>query len=125
MTSEPLYPAYLPTRADGYVAPIEVAPFDGDEPGLRADPSKPSLLKAGVSVVDITPRIGAEIRGVQISELGKQGLDEVALLAAERGVLVFVSSRSLSVLPENQMINIQGRGTKTLQMSASISSVRL
>lgn len=96
MSSEPLYPAYLPTRADGYVAPIAVAPFDGDEPGLRADPSKPTLLKAGASVTEITPRIGTEIRGVQISELGREGLDEVALLAAERGVLVFVSPLSLS-----------------------------
>jgi hypothetical protein len=30
---------------------------------------------------------------VQISELSNEGLDEVALLAAERGVLVFVSRR--------------------------------
>ncbi|MBE3046520.1 hypothetical protein IMZ48_29130 [Candidatus Bathyarchaeota archaeon] len=95
--SEPLYPAYLPTRSDGYAAPINVAPFEGDEPGLRADPSKPSLLKAGVSVIDVTPRIGTEIRGVQISELDNTGLDEVALLAAERGVLVFVSVLSIGL----------------------------
>ena len=88
--SEPLYPAYLPTRSDGYVAPLAVPLFDGDEPGLRADPAKPSLLKAGATVTDITPRIGTEIRGVQISKLSSEGLDEIALLAAERGVVVFV-----------------------------------
>ncbi|KAJ4234640.1 hypothetical protein NW759_001631 [Fusarium solani] len=87
--SEPLYPAYLPTRSDGYVAPLAVPLFDGDEPGLRADPAKPSLLKAGATVTDITPRIGTEIRGVQISKLSSEGLDEIALLAAERGVVVF------------------------------------
>ncbi|KAM5346320.1 hypothetical protein ACJ41O_009325 [Fusarium nematophilum] len=87
--SEPLYPAYLPTRSDGYVAPLAVPLFEAEEPGLRADPAKPSLLKAGATVTDITPRIGTEIRGVQISKLSGEGLDEVALLAAERGVLVF------------------------------------
>ncbi|RTE75302.1 hypothetical protein BHE90_010248 [Fusarium euwallaceae] len=87
--SEPLYPAYLPTRSDGYVAPLAVPLFDGDEPGLRADPAKPSLLKAGATVTDITPRIGTEIRDVQISKLSSEGLDEIALLAAERGVVVF------------------------------------
>ena len=93
MSSAPLYPAYLPTRSEGYATPHDVAPFEGDEPGLRADPSKPSLLKAGAAVTNITARIGTEIRGVQISELTKEGLDEVALLAAERGVLVFVSAK--------------------------------
>jgi hypothetical protein len=91
MSSEPLYPTYLPTRTDGYIAPIAVPAFDADEPGLRADPAKASLLK-GATVENITPRIGTEIRGVQISSLGKEGLDELALLAAERGVVVFVSA---------------------------------
>uniref|UniRef100_A0A8H7NJ91 TauD/TfdA-like domain-containing protein n=1 Tax=Bionectria ochroleuca TaxID=29856 RepID=A0A8H7NJ91_BIOOC len=89
MSSEPLYPNYLPTRPDGYATPTALPPFAGDEPGLRADPAKPSLLAKGASVSCITPRIGTEIRGVQISQLGKEGLDEIALLAAERGVVVF------------------------------------
>ncbi|KAI1844639.1 hypothetical protein JX265_007099 [Neoarthrinium moseri] len=88
-TSGPLYPAYLPTRPDGFTATIDVPPFEGDEPGARADPSKPNLLKSGVQATNVTPRIGSEIRGVQLSELTKEGLDEVALLAAERGVLIF------------------------------------
>ena len=90
MSSEPLYPAYLHTRSDGYIAPIAVPLFDADEPGLRADPAKAGLLK-GATVSNITPRIGTEIRGVQISALSSEGLDELALLAAERGVVVFVS----------------------------------
>lgn len=95
MSSEPLYPAYLPTRSDGYVAPEAVPLFEAEEPGSRADPSKPSLLKAGATVTNITPRIGTEIRGVQISKLDETGLDELALLAAERGVVVFVSASHL------------------------------
>ncbi|KAL6918199.1 hypothetical protein ACHAP8_007598 [Fusarium lateritium] len=88
MASEPLYPAYLPTRSDGYMAPVSVPLFDGDEPGLRADAAKTNLFKGG-RVENITPRVGTEIRGVQISQLDGKGLDELALLAAERGVVVF------------------------------------
>ena len=89
---KPLYPAYLPTRPDGFTPTIDVPPFDADEPGTRADPSKPHLLGgSGVKATNITPRIGTEVRGVQLSQLSKAGLDEVALLAAERGVVVFVS----------------------------------
>ncbi|KAF5237241.1 hypothetical protein FAUST_6152 [Fusarium austroamericanum] len=88
MSSEPLYPAYLPTRSDGYMAPVPVPLFDGDEPGLRADAAKTNLFKGG-RVENITPRVGTEIRGVQISQLDQKGLDELALLAAERGVVVF------------------------------------
>lgn len=90
MPSEPLYPKYLPTRPEGFTEPHNIPFFEATEPGTRADPSKPSLLKTGASVSNITPRCGSEIRGVQISKLTPEGLDEVALLAAERGILVFV-----------------------------------
>ena len=88
----PLYPHYLPVRPEGFTPTLDVPPFEAAEPGLRADPAKPDLLgaKGGASVLNITPRIGTEIRGVQLSALSKAGLDQVALLAAERGVLVFV-----------------------------------
>ncbi|KAF9637108.1 TfdA family Taurine catabolism dioxygenase TauD [Lasiodiplodia theobromae] len=92
----PLYPHYLPVRPEGFTPTLDVPPFEAAEPGLRADPAKPDLLGGGakggtssVSVLNITPRIGTEIRGVQLSALSKAGLDQVALLAAERGVLVF------------------------------------
>lgn len=85
----PKYPHYLPTRPDGYAATIDVPLFHAEEPGLRADPSKPELSTAATSLRNITPRIGTEIHGVQLSQLTPAGLDEVALLAAERGVLVF------------------------------------
>ena len=37
----------------------------------------------------ITPTIGTEIRGLQLSKLNNQQKDELALLIAERGVAVF------------------------------------
>ncbi|KAI1371560.1 taurine catabolism dioxygenase [Hypoxylon crocopeplum] len=85
----PLYPAYLPTRPDGYMPTFDIPQFEADEPGNRADPLKPAIFKVGANVVNITPRLGTEVRGIQLSQLSSAGLDEVALLAAERGVLVF------------------------------------
>ena len=121
MSSQPLYPAYLPTRPDGYAPPIEVPPFDATEPGAQADPAKPSLFKAGSVITDITPRIGSEITGVQISQLSKKGLDEVALLAAERGVVVFVRPLDLaSRLPNNTYFSV----TRTLPTPDSISNAK-
>ncbi|KAJ0290197.1 hypothetical protein Brms1b_005129 [Colletotrichum noveboracense] len=91
MASQPLYPAYLPTRPDGFQPTIDVPFFEADEPGVRAKKSnKLSVFKTqDANVENITPRVGSEIRGVQLSQLSGAGLDEVALLAAERGVLVF------------------------------------
>jgi sulfonate dioxygenase len=104
MPAEPLYPAYLPTRPDGFSATIDLPPFDSDEPGMRANRSKCSILASGAGVKDITPRIGSEIRGVQLSQLTESGLDEVALLAAERGVLVFVSASGGIVMVDAGLI---------------------
>ncbi|KAL3298184.1 hypothetical protein RB213_005605 [Colletotrichum asianum] len=91
MASHPLYPAYLPTRPDGFQPTIDVPFFEADEPGVQAKKSnKLSVFKTpDAKVENITPRVGTEIRGVQLSQLSGAGLDEVALLAAERGVLVF------------------------------------
>lgn len=77
--SQPLYPAYLPTRPDGYAATIDVPPFQGDEPGSRADPAKPHLLTPEVELTNITPRIGSELKGIQLSKLSKEGLEYVTI----------------------------------------------
>lgn len=89
----PLYPTYLPVRPEGPSASIPHPPFEAEEPALRADPTKPTISgHEGLKYKNLTPRIGTELRGIQLSQLDAKGLDEVALLAAERGVLVFVSS---------------------------------
>ncbi|TDZ21655.1 Alpha-ketoglutarate-dependent sulfonate dioxygenase [Colletotrichum orbiculare MAFF 240422] len=92
MSTQPLYPAYLPTRPDGFQPTTAVPYFEADEPGCRAKRSnKLSVFKTtrDTKVENITPRVGSEVRGVQLSQLDEAGLNEVALLAAERGVLVF------------------------------------
>lgn len=49
----------------------------------------PNLLASATRVFDLSPHIGTEIEGVQLSQLSSAGLDELALLAAQRGALVF------------------------------------
>ncbi|QYS94644.1 Alpha-ketoglutarate-dependent sulfonate dioxygenase [Trichoderma simmonsii] len=54
-----------------------------------ADPAKASLLGLATAVEEVTPIIGTELKGVQLSKLTDQQKDELALLVAERGVVFF------------------------------------
>ncbi|KAK5717748.1 hypothetical protein LTR15_008587 [Elasticomyces elasticus] len=84
----PLFPDYMP-----FYDPLErvedIGTFEHKDPGLRADPTFPNLLKDATKVSDLSPHVGTEIEGVQLSQLSPAGLDELALLAAQRGALVF------------------------------------
>lgn len=48
-----------------------------------ADPKKTSLLTSASRVEEITPHIGTELKGVQISQFTDAQKDELALLVAE------------------------------------------
>lgn len=57
-----------------------------------ANRDKTNLLPKGSTEVQstkITPVIGTEIRGLQLSQLDNLQKDELALLIAERGVVIF------------------------------------
>ena len=73
------------------------------DPGLRADPKKPNLLNESAQYHQLSPYIGAEIKGVQISQLNKAALDELALLVAERKVVVFRDQDFKDLSPEKQI----------------------
>ncbi|EMG50476.1 Alpha-ketoglutarate-dependent sulfonate dioxygenase, putative, partial [Candida maltosa Xu316] len=70
------------------------------ERGKNADPEKKSLFDAATDVIHLTPYIGTEIVGLQLSELTDQQKDELALLIAER-VVVFFKDQDLS--PQKQL----------------------
>jgi sulfonate dioxygenase len=82
-----LYPDYLPFY-DPLEKVEELGSFEHDDPGHRADPELASLLKNAEKVVDLSPHVGTEIEGVQLSQLSSAGLDELALMAARRGAVV-------------------------------------
>lgn len=82
------YPEFLPTWDPTQKFP-PLKFFKHEDPGLRADPSLKNLLLGGHTIKRITPKMGSEIDGVQLSELSSAGKDELALLVAQRGVVVF------------------------------------
>lgn len=65
-------------------------PFTHKEHGLDADPTFPNLLPPSqVQIEHLTPAIGSEVRGIQLSSLSDAGKDELALFVAQRGVVAF------------------------------------
>lgn len=81
------YPLYYPVfNNDEKFPPTPY--FEHTDPGHRADKAKPNLLK-GATTTNLTPYLGTEITGVQLSQLTKEGLDELALFTAERKLLIF------------------------------------
>lgn len=85
------YNAYLPVYDETTTFP-PTQPFEVQHRGLNADKAKPHLLATGdpgVEVTRLTPRVGTEIKGLQLSSLTEVQREELALLVAERGVVVF------------------------------------
>ncbi|KZP00565.1 TauD-domain-containing protein [Calocera viscosa TUFC12733] len=79
--------AYLPTfPEETFEEPVEVKVVDR---GLNADPEMKALLGAATKVDKITPAIGTRLEGINLANLSDKQKDEIALLAAQRGVLVF------------------------------------
>ncbi len=77
-------------------------PFDFHDRGLDADKEKPNLFKSGASIEKLTPRIGTEIKGLQLSQLTDAQKNELALLIAERGVVVFRDQDFKDIGPQKQ-----------------------
>ncbi|KAJ3310633.1 hypothetical protein HDV04_004876 [Boothiomyces sp. JEL0838] len=65
-----------------------IPPFNYIDVGLRARGTKKLLSKATKNAV-MSPLIGNDISGIQLSALKPDELDELALLVAERGVVFF------------------------------------
>lgn len=75
-----LTPAVLAYNAPN--APIPEAQQPKDR-AFFADPKKGALLSAASQVRHLTPYIGTELSGIQLSQLNDAQKDELALLAAE------------------------------------------
>lgn len=63
--------------------------FEHNDVALRADPKKVSLYDNATKVFDLTPNVGTEIHGLQLSKLTDQQKNDLGLLIAERGVVFF------------------------------------
>lgn len=64
-----------------------------NDPALRADSSLPHLFPASkkdqFTLKRITPKLGTEVKNIQLSTLSDAAKDELALFVAQRGVVVF------------------------------------
>ncbi|KAK7451163.1 hypothetical protein VKT23_012494 [Stygiomarasmius scandens] len=101
-TNEPSYPFYYPYfDVEEKFPPTEI--FEFIDPGTRADPAKPHLLNPNTTTKDISPYLGTEVTGTQISQLSKEGLDELALYAAERKLLIFRDQDFKDLAPDRQI----------------------
>jgi sulfonate dioxygenase len=97
------YPNYLPTwNADQKYPALQ--PFEHNEHGNDADPSYPDLLQEDTKVTHLTPTIGTEIRGIQLSKLSNAGKDQLARLVAERKVVAF-RDQDLAGLPIQEALD--------------------
>ncbi|TVY83744.1 Alpha-ketoglutarate-dependent sulfonate dioxygenase [Lachnellula suecica] len=82
------HPLYLPTWNHGQKYP-PLEPFTHIEHSIGASPKFPDLLPSGSKIQKLTPTIGSEVTGVQLSTLTSAGRDQLALLVAQRKVVVF------------------------------------
>ncbi|KAF3403646.1 Alpha-ketoglutarate-dependent sulfonate dioxygenase [Penicillium rolfsii] len=82
------YPHYLPVWDYGEKYPA-LEPFTHIDHGKDADPSFKDLLPEGSRIQKLTPTIGSEVTGVQLSKLTAAGKDQLALLVAQRKVVAF------------------------------------
>ena len=62
-------------------------PFAHYEHGRDAHPKLSDLFRDATSVTELTPFIGSEVRGTQLSALTKEGKDQLALFTAQRKVV--------------------------------------
>jgi hypothetical protein len=100
------YSDYLPVY-DNETSYPPLEPNKFVDRGLSADKSKPTLLRKddpNVVATKLTPLVGTEIRGLQLSQLTDPQKDELALLIAERGVVVFRDQDFKDIGPEKQKV---------------------
>ncbi|OZJ06955.1 hypothetical protein BZG36_00047 [Bifiguratus adelaidae] len=87
-----------PVYRDIKYPPLE--DYEYHDRALNADPSLSALLSAVTKRTELTPHIGTELSGIQLSQLTDQQKEELALLLSHRGLVVF---RDQDLTPEQQL----------------------
>ncbi|QDS73107.1 hypothetical protein FKW77_000784 [Venturia effusa] len=105
-TTTASYPHYLPVWDHDKKYPA-LQEFVHVEHGINADSTFPDLLGEGSHIDKLTPSIGSEVTGVQLSKLSDAGKDQLALLVAQRKVVVF-RNQDLADLPIQEALDFGG-----------------
>ncbi|KAI9927814.1 hypothetical protein ASPWEDRAFT_556044 [Aspergillus wentii DTO 134E9] len=102
------FPNYLPVWDNETERYPPLTLFDHYDHGKDADPSFPDLLPKGKAETDdLTPTIGTEVNGVQLSQLTKEGKDQLALYVAQRKVVAF-RNQDFAHLPIDKALEFGG-----------------
>lgn len=89
LTSLIQYPQYIPDWTPSHPYPLP-EPFEHYERAKDADSTFPNL-SSSAHIKHLTPFTGSVVTGVQLSNLTPQARDELALLVAQRKVVIFRS----------------------------------
>lgn len=73
------YAHLLPHFSQDIYPPL--APFEHVDPGLRAlkHPDPHAFLKGATSMIELTPNLGTEVRGIRLTDLDNDARDQLAL----------------------------------------------
>ncbi|KAL2678314.1 hypothetical protein Neosp_009059 [[Neocosmospora] mangrovei] len=85
------YPQYYPYNDPDDVVFPDAEPFEYHDRALDADPAMPVFYNDHVKIEEITPYIGVRVTGLDLATLDKPGQDQLALLAAKKGIVFFTS----------------------------------
>lgn len=88
------YKDLLPYFAQDSYPPL--IPFEHIDPGFRAlsHPDPRAFLSNAAKVTDLTPNLGTEVQGVQLTELDATGRDQLALQVIKAHPFIVVLIRS-------------------------------
>lgn len=84
------HPEFLPTwDLKEFYKPLEF--FEHKDPGSRADPELQNLFPKDSKheLKNVTPKLGTEVTGIQLSQLDDKAKDDLALFVAKRGLVIF------------------------------------
>ncbi|KKK23111.1 alpha-ketoglutarate-dependent taurine dioxygenase [Aspergillus rambellii] len=101
------FPSYLPVWDNETERYPPLQPFQHYDHGKDADPAFPDLFPQEAKVDELTPSIGSEVHGVQLSKLTKEGKDQLALYVAQRKVVAF-RDQDFAHLPIDKALEFGG-----------------
>lgn len=74
-----------------------------EDRGIRGDTKFRNLLQDATAVFDYNPKIGTEIRGVDLSKLNDAQRDDLARLVAFRGVVFFRDQKNFDIEAQREL----------------------
>ena len=97
------YPHYFPIWDPSQKCP-PLEPFQHEERASHADPDLANLVKSNVRMSHLTPSAGTELFNVQLSQLTDDAKNDLALLVAQRKVVV-LKNQDLRDLPISEIVS--------------------